>query len=28
MLYYNELRPHQAINGMTPKAFATAKTPS
>ncbi len=25
MIYYNELRPHQAINGMTPKAFAQTK---
>lgn len=26
MLYYNEFRPHQAIQGMTPKAFALTKT--
>lgn len=26
MLYYNEFRPHQAIEGMTPKAFAATKT--
>jgi len=26
MLYYNEFRPHQAIHGMTPKAFALTKT--
>jgi transposase InsO family protein len=25
MLYYNELRPHQAIEGLTPKAFAQKK---
>jgi transposase InsO family protein len=25
MLYYNEFRPHQAIEGMTPKAFALTK---
>lgn len=28
MVYYNNLRPHQAINGLTPKAFAETKTPS
>jgi transposase InsO family protein len=26
MIYYNELRPHQGINGTTPKAFALTKT--
>ena len=24
MLYYNELRPHQALNGQTPKVAARA----
>lgn len=27
IIYYNEFRPHQAINGLTPKAFALTKTP-
>ncbi len=26
IIYYNEFRPHQAIDGLTPKAFATTKT--
>jgi transposase InsO family protein len=26
ILYYNEFRPHQALHGLTPKAFATSKT--
>jgi transposase InsO family protein len=26
MIYYNNHRPHQAIAGQTPKAFAEAKT--
>lgn len=26
LVYYNNLRPHQALNGMTPKAFADTKT--
>ena len=26
LIYYNNLRPHQALNGMTPKAFANTKT--
>lgn len=25
MIYYNEFRPHQALNGMTPKQFAETK---
>jgi transposase InsO family protein len=26
ILYYNNLRPHQALAGQTPKAFAATKT--
>lgn len=26
LIYYNEFRPHQALGGLTPKAFADAKT--
>ena len=26
LLYYNNLRPHQALAGQTPKAFAATKT--
>jgi transposase InsO family protein len=26
IIYYNEFRPHQAINGLTPKAFALTKS--
>ncbi len=26
ILYYNEFRPHQALAGQTPKAFAKTKT--
>lgn len=26
MIYYNEFRPHQAIDGLTPKAFANANS--
>lgn len=26
MIYYNEFRPHQALGGMTPKAFAQSKS--
>ena len=28
MVYYNRLRPHQALNGMTPNAFAETKIQS
>ena len=28
IVYYNRLRPHQAIQGMTPQAFAETKIPS
>jgi transposase InsO family protein len=27
LIYYNEFRPHQALNHTTPKAFAQTKTP-
>lgn len=26
MIYYNNHRPHQSLNGMTPKAFAQSKS--
>ena len=26
LIYYNNLRPHQALNSLTPKAFAATKT--
>ncbi|MCK1620629.1 transposase, partial [Bradyrhizobium sp. 159] len=26
LVYYNNHRPHQALAGQTPKAFATTKT--
>ncbi len=26
MIYYNEFRPHQALGGLTPKAFAQSKS--
>ena len=28
IVYYNRLRPHQAIQGLTPNAFAETKIPS
>jgi len=28
LVYYNEFRPHQALNHTTPKAFALTKLPS
>jgi transposase InsO family protein len=26
LIYYNNLRPHRALTGQTPKAFAATKT--
>jgi transposase InsO family protein len=28
LIYYNEFRPHQALNHLTPKAFAQTKSPN
>ena len=28
LIYYNELRPHQALAGQTPKKFAQARMPN